>query len=391
MKGKIMDVSFGSLSKMTSKQALEAVKKYSEIYGSQNSTENVFDTENFKEVATEFFKSQNSSSDDENFLQYMNEQENKTESSQTYKRTSSMQLNPRYSQNSENNKIAEETDSLKNLKYVVNDDGKFEFVENEPFKIDITTNKDGMYVAQKPETKEWAEYEKELEKALAEYDKEHPQDKPTDHVLRTINYSIEQREKREQFIDDFSNKYKSENPEFAEQYDAYKSAVDDVKQKNAEKLQESHESDKTFGVLGGGLFDIGTDILGGIKELGSDIVDGIKETASTFAEKMEKAKSEIVLENGIFVAKEPETEEWAEYKKELAEALAEYDENHPQSSSSSNVNPLNMCMIFYDKEGGEERAKFIESFTNVYKSTHPEFAEQYDDYKAAQKRASLMM
>lgn len=264
-----MDVSFGSLSKMTIQQALQEIEKNEKSLEARNSQINLF-----KDSAAEMvnkYSEQNESSeiDDANFLRYVDEKENKTESSNTQTKAPSLKLNPNY----QNASQAKET--------------------------------------------------KEAEEATL-------------------------KEKIADLVEDISD-------------------------------------------VGGGLFDIGTDILGGVKELGSDIVDGIKETASNFAEKMEKANSEIVLENGIFVAKEPETEEWAEYKKELAEALAEYDENHPKSTSSSNVNPLDKCMIFYDKEGDEERAKFIDSFTNVYKSTHPEFAEQYDDYKAAQKRASIMM
>ncbi len=94
---------------------------------------------------------------------------------------------------------------------------------------------------------------------------------------------------------------------------------------------------------------------------------------------------DIVMDHGCAKAKKPETKEWAEYEAELAKALAEYDEKHPQEKTKSD--PLVIALEKVDTG----KSDFIKSFTETYKAMHPEFEKQYDAYEHAQKQASLMM
>lgn len=230
-----MDVSFGSLSKTKMLKTIQDLNSSSATSISQN-YENIFDADNMKEKIKDFLKSQNSSSaEDDAFLQYVDEKENKSDLTETKNRPK-MQLNPNWQKSRIGTKSDGSSDSLENLRAIKNEDGVFEFV----YKVDIVQDKTGWYTAQKPDTKEWAEYEKELEKALAEYDKQNQVDYLA-RCLRTIDDGIAAGEKRQQFIEAFTNKYKAENPEFAKQYDGYKAASDIANEKNAENLEKENK------------------------------------------------------------------------------------------------------------------------------------------------------
>lgn len=88
--------------------------------------------------------------------------------------------------------------------------------------VDIIMDRGGCAKAQKPETEEWAEYEAELEKALAEYDEKHPQEKTKSDPLVIALEKVDTG--KSDFIKSFTETYKAMHPEFEKQYDAYEYA-----------------------------------------------------------------------------------------------------------------------------------------------------------------------